>query len=486
LDAGPLLLSENRQTERFWAAAIRDTSRSVRRALLPAVCIALSLTAAPAAAQPPTPQPGAPTPAPTPAPGTPGGPGSAGGPLLQPPVLGTDIGVKTPGVLFPPLTGLDPLLYPAPAQGPLTLTPSITIAEEFNDNVFSDNQNKRSDFITQISPGLALAMQQPGFTLTASYAVTGEIYAKESQLNDFASSHRFLAGMTYQATPRLGLNVGNGFTYSQYSNAASVSGVSTGRQTSFSNVLSAGLSFQATQRLTWDVSGAYTIQRFDASDDRDGQPRDGAGSQDSDTYQIGTGISYAVTPRLDVIGRYDFQFFNIDGEPSTTHTPRVGASYQFSPTLTASIFAGPSFLVSDGDIEVSPAVSASIAKTTSWGVLSAFYDRSFGTAGGFGGPSDSQTFGGTVAVTKYLRGLFVSFTPRYTMTKNEGTSESKTDVNALSLTLTASYQLARYVALVATYSFFHQTTSGDDQGSSDVDQNRISVGLRFAYPINFY
>jgi len=451
----------------------------VGKAVAVALGLLTTLIAVPVSAQPPT-TPTEPTPTTTPSPTPAGGPS-------QPPVLGTDVGIQIPGVLFPPLTGIDPL-YPAPVQGPLTLTPSITIEEEYNDNVFLDNNDKRSDFITRISPGLALAMQQPGFNLTASYAFSGEIYAKESQLNEIANSHRFLASLSYQATPRVGLSLSDGFVYSKNSNAASVAGVSTGRQTSLSNVLAAGLNFQATQRLTWNASAAYTIQRFDAASTQDSSQRFGAtGTQDSDTYHIGTGLSYAVTPRMDLTAGYDVEYFVIDREkPSTTHTPRIGAAYRFTPTLTASVSGGPSFLVSDGDTTVTPAGSATVAKTTSWGAMSGFYDRSISTAGGLGGPSDVQTVGGSVVVGTYLRGLVVSFNPRYTMTKSEGSSRSKSDVKALSLNLSASYQLARYVAVVASYTFFHQTTDSADGRAADADQNRISVGLRFGYPISVY
>ena len=315
-----------------------------------------------------------------------------------------------------------------------------------------------------------------------------ERVAKESQLNEIANSHRFLASLSYQATPRVGLSLSDGFVYSKNSNAASVAGVSTGRQTSLSNVLAAGLNFQATQRLTWNASAAYTIQRFDAASTQDSSQRFGAtGTQDSDTYHIGTGLSYAVTPRMDLTAGYDVEYFVIDREkPSTTHTPRIGAAYRFTPTLTASVSGGPSFLVSDGDTTVTPAGSATVAKTTSWGAMSGFYDRSISTAGGLGGPSDVQTVGGSVVVGTYLRGLVVSFNPRYTMTKSEGSSRSKSDVKALSLNLSASYQLARYVAVVASYTFFHQTTDSADGRAADADQNRISVGLRFGYPISVY
>ena len=69
-----------------------------------------------------------------------------------------------PGVLLPPLIGPD-FLYAPPARGPLTLTPSLAVTEQYNDNIFANNANRHSDFITQFTPALALQIQHPGFHL---------------------------------------------------------------------------------------------------------------------------------------------------------------------------------------------------------------------------------------------------------------------------------------------------------------------------------
>src|SRR5919109_1064745 len=119
-----------------------------------AVAIAL-LIAVRAAAQTPA---GSQTPTPsTPVPVTQTRPAQDVRPGTVPP---SDI----PGVLLPPPTGPD-FLYAPPARGPLTLTPSLAITEQYNDNIFSNNRDKQSDFITQFTPGVALQIQHPGFQL---------------------------------------------------------------------------------------------------------------------------------------------------------------------------------------------------------------------------------------------------------------------------------------------------------------------------------
>jgi hypothetical protein len=383
--------------------------------------------------------------------------------------------VQFPGVLFPPFTGLDILSAPA-AQGPLVVTPGFTLSEEFDDNIFQDNDNKEWDFITQMTPSLRLDVRRPGFQLGAGYSLTAEVYARNTELSDAVNRQNLFATMFYQATPRLSLTLTDTLRYDQTSNAAAVEGISTGRRETWSNVFAPGLRYQVTQRLGWRLYGAYELLRFGEED-----------SQDSDTYRAGTGFDYAVTPRLSFTTGYDFAYIDIEDEPEAyTHTPRFGFSYQVTPTLTAALSGGPSFLVSDGETSVSPGVTASLVQLQRWGSLSLAYDRAVRTSGGLGGASDVQSILGSVAVTTLVRGLSVAFTPRYTISESEDVAERGSEVKALTLNLSARYQIARYIALVGAYTFFNQRTDNETSTrGNDVDQNRVTLGLQFAYPISF-
>jgi hypothetical protein len=377
--------------------------------------------------------------------------------------------------------GLDVLYAPA-ATGPLVVTPSLTITEEFNDNVFLDNRNKKSDLITQFTPGLSLTMQQPGFLFTAGYSFTAEIYAQQSELNGAANRQGLAASLTYRAAPSVTLSFSDSLAYNKNSNAASISGISTGRQEVWSNVLAGGVDVALTPRLTWHLSPSYRFERYGGDDG-------GGGGKNSDVYAITTGLDYAATQRLGLTTAYDFSYLDIEDEPTAyVHGVRVGGTYRISPTVTASVSGGPSLLVSDGETTVGPAGSARLSKVASWGSMSLFYDHAFSTSAGFGGPSENQTFGGAVAVTNLMRGLVVDFSPRYVISKTESVASTRSDIKALTLSLGASYQIARYIAIVGSYSFLTQRADGGggtDGGGGDADQNRVTLGLRFGYPISF-
>jgi hypothetical protein len=60
----------------------------------------------------------------------------------------------------------------------VTLTPTITVTEEFTDNVNASSDNPQSDFITSVSPGLAWSAKHPRRELSFSYNPSFAYYAE--------------------------------------------------------------------------------------------------------------------------------------------------------------------------------------------------------------------------------------------------------------------------------------------------------------------
>ena len=104
----------------------------------------------------------------------------------------------------PPGTPLiPPTTEGAARRGPVTITPSISVLGEYNDNVFLSNANKVSDFIVGFVPGITVALESPVYRLIGSYSFTAELYAEQTQLNDaFARQNLRLDG-SYRVTPQL-------------------------------------------------------------------------------------------------------------------------------------------------------------------------------------------------------------------------------------------------------------------------------------------
>src|SRR5213080_822536 len=76
------------------------------------------------------------------------------------------------------------LLAPAAQRGPVTLTPSISVSEEYNDNIFLDNQTRQWDLITGVTPAMTLYVNRRSYRLSGGVSFTGELYQRESRFNE--------------------------------------------------------------------------------------------------------------------------------------------------------------------------------------------------------------------------------------------------------------------------------------------------------------
>jgi hypothetical protein len=365
-----------------------------------------------------------------------------------------------------------------PRRSPMTLTPSLTLGEEFNDNIFLDNDQKVWDFVTGITPGLVFEVERPTYRVFVAADATAEIYARESDENRVFDRANLLGEVVLRLDPRLTLTLSDVFTFSMDTFQVNTENVSTGRDQSVGNTLAAGASFQV-DRLTALRGGAsWNLQRYDDPE-----------LIDSDTFRVQVGADRTIMPRLTGTVEYEFDYFSFARLPDVSaHTPRVGATYAFTPTLTGSLRAGPTFEIMEGDTRVVPSVIASLRQRTSWGSVRLDYSHLVSTTGGLGGTSHDHSIGGSLDVTRWIRGLVIQVSPLVSLVNRVDSSE---DIVSFTLPIQVSYRLTANIALIAGYQFFHQrsdasvVTSAGTALATDADQNRVFFGVQFGYPIRF-
>ena len=83
-----------------------------------------------------------------------------------------------------------------------------------------------------------------------------------------------------------------------------------------------------------------------------------------------------------------------------------------------------------------------------FGSIGLSYDRTVGTAGGLGGPTDDDLVSGYVNVTTLMRGLTVQLLPRYSNVKSP--NSDRIDIQSFTATLQATYRITDWVAVVGT------------------------------------
>jgi hypothetical protein len=375
---------------------------------------------------------------------------------------------------------LDPQQLQQPRRVPFTLTPSITVTEEFNDNIFIDNDRKEWDFITGFTPALAISFEDATRRLNAAYSFTAEVFAREPGESHAFDRQSFVGEALWRVSPQLTLSLADSFAFTTDTNLIGSESVSTGRDRAWTNALTGGASWQF-DRLTAARGGVgWTVERFDSSE-----------LQDSDAYRADLALDRRLSPRLTASAGYQFAYFDIDREERTyVHTPRAGVAWEATETITLSLNGGPSFEVKeDSSTRVTPAVSAGYRQRLPFGAWGFGYDRAIGTAGGLGGTTDNQLISAFLDLTTLTRGLTVQLSPRYSIV--ESARDDSIDVRSFTFGVQATYRITPVVAFVAGYQFFHQrsdstalTTSGTPL-ANDADQNRVFVGIQFGYPIRF-
>lgn len=65
-----------------------------------------------------------------------------------------------------------------------SIKPSLTVSEEFTDNVLETNSNKKSDYITRVQPGLTFKYNAPLWDWDLGYAFDYRYYAKGNRADD--------------------------------------------------------------------------------------------------------------------------------------------------------------------------------------------------------------------------------------------------------------------------------------------------------------
>jgi outer membrane receptor protein involved in Fe transport len=386
--------------------------------------------------------------------------------------LGVSAGAARAQLPVSPLSPVLQLEAQQPRRAPFTLTPSLTVSEEYNDNVFLDNANKHSDFITGFTPALSAVVESPTYRLLASYDFTAEVYARETDLTDGYNRANGVINAFYRLTPRLTVSFDDTYHYDKNPSLVTLEAVTPGRTTAWSNTVSPGVSYQVDSRTTVRFTAAYTATRFND-----------AALSDSDVYRTDAAVDYAFTPRLTGTAGYQFGYFDIENQDKVqTHTPRVGITYQFTETLTGAASAGPTF-VTDDISDVTAAATVSVVQRFRWGAIGFLYDRAVGTSGGLGGASVNETIGLLAQLTNLMRNLTIEFGPRYTMVRSE--TNDAVDARTITLSLRGVYQFTPGIAAVASYSFYQQRPDAAQSAVIDVDQNRVFLGLTLGYPIRF-
>ena len=92
----------------------------------------------------------------------------------------------------------------------LKLTPSVTLKEEYNDNIFFSVNDRKKDFISTLTPGIELSDRSEKLDVNLLLKVNGILYARTSELSAVDQDYR--GRLRYMFSPRTSLSSEAGYT----------------------------------------------------------------------------------------------------------------------------------------------------------------------------------------------------------------------------------------------------------------------------------
>ena len=352
-----------------------------------------------------------------------------------------------------------------PAWGQTVIaTPSLTVSEAYDDNIRLAPKNRQSDFISAVRPGLQLEVKNHPWYLTLGGSLTGEFFADHSQLNNY-DNQGGSASLAFRPEHPFSLSLTDAYTRS--TNPALVApqaGIATGRFTSTSNAITLAASYQFSASTGVRVQYSFSILQSDSP-----------GARDSDTHEATAALQHQFTPRTSGDISYTFTRFQVEDTPDRdSHSPRLGLTFAYSPTIKFVTSTGLLFLErEDGSQEVTLASSTRYEQAFKQGNFSLGFERNAGVGGVLGVTSVSQTI---TAAASYqpLRNLTLGVDASLAETESSGSSRTRVDFLTFLGGLRISYQLLRWLSLEASYRYQQQD---DRTGSLDFKKNVFFLGL---------
>jgi hypothetical protein len=376
----------------------------------------------------------------------------------------------------------------------LDITPSISLDQTYDSNVFNTNGNEKGDFILRATPALTFSLRMPETTLNLRTSLTSDTYYKYTELNSTNSAISLAIDATpIQITPRFSMapsahyvEARNSFRRNQLMPSGdpliqpSIASESANRKSrDYGAALQ--MSYLVTPRTDFSVGGGFSkLQFLDNTTE---------GDVDSRVITGDTTLTYRFTP-LFSSGLFFSTAANTfeNGRDSRTLAGGLTGSYQFSPAVSMNARAGASRAQETG--------SAGIPDRTTWspaGSLSLTYAQKDFRAALTG--SIDQSGGGSFGLTTQMQSVGVSLSdrlaPEWTADLSGNFQQNRSldaaateDLTSASGTAGIGYQPATWATLHLSGTAFRQWSNGSV--GTDLSRYSAFLGITLGYTYNIY
>lgn len=187
--------------------------------------------------------------------------------------------------------------------GPFRILPSLDLTGEYNDNVDLEPSDKKSDFITTISPGIVIELPARRYALRLGYRADILRYAERSELDTVNHSAAFNGRIAFPWG--LAVTLSDGFTRAFDFPGFPVPEI-TRRVERNENVLKLNTEYTIGERISLGLTYGWLL--IDYLDDPEFE------QLDRQEHQVGLIVFYRILPKTSLLGEYDYQVIRYDVE----------------------------------------------------------------------------------------------------------------------------------------------------------------------------
>jgi hypothetical protein len=235
------------------------------------------------------------------------------------------------------------------AEASVSLIPSLTVSEEYNDNFFfKDNTDREEDLTTTITPALTLRYENPSIILGAHYRGGVPFHLKHKEEDGKYLQHlNFDIALPFLSRRFHGVDVRitefSDFTpeipaISLGGPPRETFGTGRGRVDTSRNMASIGLGYSGSPRWRTDLTYLNTLTQYKGE----------TAPEDTKVHNIDLTETYKFSREIDLSVGYGGLITHFEGgRVSREQHGTVGGAHRFSPTFFARGSIGTSFIPKD-------------------------------------------------------------------------------------------------------------------------------------------
>jgi hypothetical protein len=357
--------------------------------------------------------------------------------------------------------------------------PSLALKGEYNDNVFFDEKNERSDYIATVAPGLDIInrTERLDFSLGGHLRIIRYRDQDDLDAEDYDGSGR----LSYSLSPILRVHAGALYDKSTQPDRDVVeTGLVQNRRTRRRQRYNGGLDYSMTEKAAVALNYTYQDDDWNSPD------------PDDEDWTLNSGdllFTYDLSGTIpNTVGRLNATYANADYETTETdyYAGTLGFVHQFSEIYSVQLDAGARY--TDSEFEN----NRSDQKWGGKGYLGLIYGGEFtradlsasydvAAASGRRGPVERTRFV-INARHQFLEKLWLGISAGYYLNKSseEEFAQNEIDEKTVRVRPGFDWEIHRFVSLDGAYEYVY---TDDNADNTDTDRHKVYVQVKFSYPV---